>query len=98
MDRPQPSFGARRTQVPVEGRSMPRSASGLVLVVVGLVVVGVGLLVWSGGLSWFGRLPGDLRVERPNTRIYIPLASSLLISVVLSLVLSVIGAILRRLE
>ena len=77
---------------------MPRSASGLVLVVVGLVVVGVGLLVWSGGLSWFGRLPGDLRIERPNTRIYIPLASSLLISVVLSLVLSVIGAILRRLE
>jgi hypothetical protein len=80
----------------VEGGSMPRSPSGLVLVVAGLVLVGIGLLVWSGGLSWFGRLPGDIRIERPNTRIYIPVASSLLISVVLSLVLSVIGAILRR--
>lgn len=75
---------------------MPRSPGGLVLVVAGLVLIGAGLLVWSGGLSWFGRLPGDIRIERPTTRIYIPLASSLLVSVVLSLALSVIGAILRR--
>jgi hypothetical protein len=75
---------------------MPRSPSGLVLVVVGLVLVGAGLLVWSGGLSWFGRLPGDIRIERPNTRIYIPIASSLLVSLVLSVLCSVVGAILRR--
>lgn len=75
---------------------MPRSPSGLVLVVAGLALIGIGLLVWSGGLSWFGRLPGDIRIERPNTRIYIPLASSLLLSLVLSVVLSVVGAILRR--
>jgi hypothetical protein len=77
---------------------MPRSPSGLVLVVVGLVLVGAGLLVWSGGLSWFGRLPGDIRIERPNTRIYIPIASSLLVSLVLSVLCSVVGAILRRLR
>lgn len=77
---------------------MPRSPSGLVLVVVGLVLVGAGLLVWSGGLSWFGRLPGDIRIERPNTRIYIPIASSLLVSLVLSVLCSVVGAILRRVQ
>jgi hypothetical protein len=77
---------------------MPRSPSGLVLVVAGLVLVGVGLLVWSGGLSWFGRLPGDIRIERPHTRVYIPLASSLLISIVLSAVLSLVGTIMRRLR
>jgi hypothetical protein len=61
-------------------------------VVVGVSIVVVGLLAWSGLLSWFGRLPGDIRIERPNTRLYIPLVSMLLVSVVLSLLL----AVLRR--
>ena len=55
---------------------------------VGLVIVGV--LVWSGALSWFGRLPGDIRIERESAHVYIPLVSMLLVSVVLSLLLSLI--------
>jgi len=55
---------------------------------VGLVVVGV--LVWSGALSWFGRLPGDIRIERESVHVYIPLVSMLVVSVVLSLLLSLI--------
>ncbi|MFB1484205.1 DUF2905 domain-containing protein [Corallococcus sp. RDP092CA] len=58
---------------------------GLMLVVAGLGLVVVGLLVWVGAFSWFGRLPGDLRVESGNTRIYAPLASMFLLSVLLSL-------------
>ena len=76
---------------------MPRSSAGLSLIAAGLILLAAGLLVWFGGLSWFGRLPGDIRIERPNTRIYIPVASSLLLSVVLSVVLSLAGAIARRL-
>ncbi|GMU04112.1 DUF2905 domain-containing protein [Corallococcus caeni] len=51
----------------------------------GLGLVVVGLLVWAGAFSWFGRLPGDIRVESGNTRIFAPLASMLVISVLLSL-------------
>lgn len=69
-----------------------RTSVGPTLVVVGVSIVVVGLLAWSGLLSWFGRLPGDIRIERPNTRLYIPLVSMLLVSVVLSLLL----AVLRR--
>lgn len=58
---------------------------GLMLVVAGLGLVVVGLLVWAGAFSWFGRLPGDIRVESGNTRIYAPLASMFLLSVLLSL-------------
>ncbi|NOK15439.1 DUF2905 domain-containing protein [Corallococcus carmarthensis] len=58
---------------------------GLMLVAVGLGLVVVGLLVWAGAFSWFGRLPGDIRVESGRTRFYAPLASMLLISVLLSL-------------
>ncbi|HTX97517.1 MAG TPA: DUF2905 domain-containing protein [Mycobacterium sp.] len=69
---------------------------GPYLVVAGIVVVLLGLLVWAGGLSWFGRLPGDIRIERGNVRIYIPVVSMLLISAVATLVLSVIQYLFRR--
>jgi hypothetical protein len=76
--------------------SMPRSSAGPMLVAAGVVLAIAGLLVWAGAFRWFGKLPGDIRIERPNSRIYIPLGSSLLVSVVLSLLLSLIMAIIRR--
>ena len=63
------------------------SGPGPLLVAAGVVLIVVGLLVWAGGLAWFGRLPGDIRIERESVRIYVPLVSMLLVSVVLSLVL-----------
>jgi membrane protein implicated in regulation of membrane protease activity len=66
-----------------------RNPSGLLLVIGGVVLVIVGLLVWSGALSWFGRLPGDIRVERPGMRVYVPLTSMLLLSVAISVLLAI---------
>jgi hypothetical protein len=66
---------------------MTVSSPGPLLVVLGIGLIIVGLLVWSGGLSWFGRLPGDIRIERESVRVYVPLVSMLIVSVVLSLVL-----------
>jgi hypothetical protein len=66
------------------------SSAGPVLVVAGVVLVLVGLLLWSGGLGWFGRLPGDIRIERETVRVYVPIVSMLLVSAVLSLVLYVV--------
>jgi Protein of unknown function (DUF2905) len=63
---------------------------GLLLVGLGVGLILLGLLIWSGGLGWFGRLPGDFRIERESVRIYVPLVSMLLVSVVLNLVLYVI--------
>jgi hypothetical protein len=65
------------------------SSPGPIIVAIGLVVVIIGFAVWSGALGWFGRLPGDIRIERESTRVYIPLVSMLLISVVLSLIMYV---------
>ena len=60
---------------------------GLLMVLAGGALVVIGILIYSGALSWFGRLPGDLRYEGAHTRVYFPLVSSLLISVLLSLLL-----------
>ena len=60
---------------------------GPMLVALGVVLILVGLLLWSGGLSWFGRLPGDIRIEREYVRIYVPIVSMLIVSVVVSLLL-----------
>ena len=53
---------------------------GHLIVLVGLLVAMVGLLVWSGALAWFGRLPGDVRMEKGGYRIYVPWVSMLLVS------------------
>lgn len=63
---------------------------GLLLVGLGVAAILVGLLVWAGWLSWFGRLPGDIRVERENVRFYFPITSMILVSIVLSLLLNLI--------
>ena len=60
-------------------------STGLFVIVAGACLVVIGLLIWTGALSWFGRLPGDIRYEGEHTRVYVPIASMLLISVVLSL-------------
>jgi Protein of unknown function (DUF2905) len=69
---------------------MPPVARALVLV--GLVLVVLGLALWLlPGASWLGRLPGDLRIERPNLRIYVPFTTSILVSVVLSVLFWVVS-------
>lgn len=60
---------------------------GLMVIVAGVCVIVFGLLIFSGGLSWFGRLPGDIRYESERVRVYIPITSMLLISLALSLIM-----------
>ncbi|HYO61461.1 MAG TPA: DUF2905 domain-containing protein [Actinomycetota bacterium] len=62
--------------------------AGSAIVAIGVVVVVIGILVGRGWLSWFGRLPGDIRIESESTRVYVPLTSMLLVSLALTLVVN----------
>jgi hypothetical protein len=57
------------------------------LIILGLSLVALGLLWPVINKVGFGRLPGDIVIERDNLRVYIPLATSLLVSVIISLIL-----------
>ncbi len=63
---------------------------GLLVIFVGACVVVIGLLVYAGALSWFGRLPGDLNFGGERTRVFIPITSMLIVSLILSLVMWVL--------
>jgi len=65
---------------------------GQLIVLLGLILVVVGLVAMRGWLGWFGHLPGDVRIERPNVRVYLPIVSMLLISILFS----VLSYVLRR--
>lgn len=64
--------------------------AALLVIGIGVVVFLVGLVMLAGGLNWFGRLPGDIRIERGSTRIFFPITTMILISVGLSLLLAII--------
>ncbi|HLT19195.1 MAG TPA: DUF2905 domain-containing protein [Thermomicrobiales bacterium] len=73
---------------------MDTRSFAIVIIAAGLVMVVIGLIALAGGLSWFGNLPGDIRYRSNGTRVYIPITSMILISVVLSIGLALIRRLL----
>lgn len=61
---------------------------GKYLIILGLVIAVIGVIfTLAGKLPWLGRLPGDIYIKRDNFTFYFPLATSILISVILSFIL-----------
>jgi Protein of unknown function (DUF2905) len=65
----------------------PLNALGKLLMVLGglLLIIGAAVVLLDK-LPWFGRLPGDIYVQRPDVTFFFPITTSILISVILSLV------------
>jgi len=64
------------------------SGLGRSLIILGLVIILVGIVVsLAGKLPWLGRLPGDISIKRENFSFYFPLATCLLISALISLIM-----------
>ena len=66
---------------------MGTQAVGKWLILIGSLIVLLGLVIYFGrSLSFLGRLPGDIRIERENFRLYIPITTCILLSLLLSAV------------
>jgi hypothetical protein len=68
---------------------------GNLLVGAGIALVVIGLLVRLGLFSWFGRLPGDIRVEGDRGSFFAPITSMIVVSVVGSILLNVVLRLFR---
>jgi hypothetical protein len=65
---------------------------GKFLILFGLIVAAIGgLLLLSGKIPWIGRLPGDILIQRKNFTFYFPLATAILLSLILSLLFWLLG-------
>lgn len=68
------------------------------LLLIGGIILGVlgVILILAPNLPFIGRLPGDIRIETDNVRIYLPLGTMLIVSVVLTVLLNLFGGMGRR--
>lgn len=69
--------------------------AGNILIAAGLVIALVGVGVRFGLFSWFGKLPGDIRIEGERSVVFIPIASMIVVSVAGSVILNVIARLFR---
>ena len=66
-------------------------------IIAGIILIGIGLILYfaPGVLSWFGKLPGDIRIENEHSKVFIPITSMILISVILTVVINLIRWLFR---
>jgi len=69
-----------------------------VFISLGLLFIAVGVLTWLFGnwFSWFGKLPGDIRIERENFVFYAPITSMIILSLILNILFYIIAKFLAR--
>ncbi len=66
--------------------------TGKYIIIAGLCIVVAGVVIYffHGHFKWFGRLPGDIRVENENFRVYFPIVTMLVISIALTIIINII--------
>ncbi len=66
-------------------------------IIAGIILVFIGLILWliPNAFNWFGKLPGDIKIEKENSRVFIPLTSMILVSVILTIVVNVVRYFLK---
>ena len=73
------------------------SEAGKYMILIGVLIVILGVVVYffHDKLGWFGHLPGDIRVERENFRFYFPVATMIILSIVLSIIIYIIKKLMQ---
>ncbi|MBL8073371.1 MAG: DUF2905 domain-containing protein [Nitrospira sp.] len=77
---------------------------GKILIGIGFGIVALGVVLvaldripgFGNSLSWLGKLPGDISIKREHVSFYFPIATSILLSVLLSLLFYIVGWLFRR--
>jgi len=65
---------------------------GKYIIIAGILIVAIGVIYYFFGnaFRWIGRLPGDIRIEGKNTRVYFPIVTMIVVSIILTIVVNLI--------
>jgi membrane-anchored protein YejM (alkaline phosphatase superfamily) len=65
--------------------------TGKYILIVGLIIVVAGIIIYffHDYFKWIGRLPGDIRIEKENFRLYFPLTTMIIFSVVITIIIQI---------
>ncbi len=68
------------------------SNTGKYIIVFGILIILAGIIIYffHDKLHWIGRLPGDVRIERENSRFYFPITSMIILSLLLTILINII--------
>ncbi len=66
--------------------------TGKYIIIIGAVIIVTGVLIYffHDAFKWFGRLPGDIRIERKNFRFYFPVITMIILSIVITLIINIV--------
>lgn len=65
------------------------------LIGAGIVVIGAVVRFAPGLFGWFGNLPGDINIEGENSKVFIPITSMIVVSVILTVIVNLLGSVFR---
>lgn len=67
------------------------SGTGKILILAGILILLIGVLIYlfHDKLNWIGNLPGDIKIERPDFKIYIPITTMILLSIVITILMRI---------
>jgi H+/Cl- antiporter ClcA len=62
------------------------------LIITGIIFIITGLILYFAPeiFSWFGKLPGDIKIEKENSKIYIPVTTMIVISIILTIIVNIL--------
>jgi hypothetical protein len=65
---------------------------GKIVIVIGIIIIAAGVTIYYAGnrLNFFGKLPGDIRIERGGSGFYFPIVTCIILSVVISLIIRIV--------
>lgn len=72
----------------------PSTGKYIIILGVAVILVGVAVYFLHDKLHWIGRLPGDIRIERENSRFYFPITTMILLSVLLNVIIVLVRKLL----
>ncbi|MFC2088886.1 DUF2905 domain-containing protein [Calditrichota bacterium] len=71
---------------------------GKSIIIIGVILIflGLSILYIPAVTNWFGKLPGDIKIERENTKVFIQITTMIIISIVLTILINLVLWLLKR--